>query len=140
MSDLLNQLGFDSDHDYIAGLVKYVHPDLEIQFLTPELGRVKDKPYEMKKLNINAEGLTYMKMLQDYKFNMNHNGISVWLPTPEVYSLHKILISQKRKKLTKREKDLISAKNIGELCLEYETHRKIKKLYMSICPKNGKKL
>ncbi|MCP3900982.1 MAG: hypothetical protein GY707_14855 [Desulfobacteraceae bacterium] len=139
VSGLLNQLGFDSDHDYIAGLVKYVHPDLEIQFLTPELGRTKDKPYEIKKLNINAEGLTYMKMLQDYKFKMNHNGVSVWLPTPEAFCLHKILISKKRKKLAKQEKDLMSAKNIGELCLEYETHRENLKAIYDHMPKKWQK-
>ena len=130
VSDLLNLLGFDSDFDYSTGLVKYVHPDLEIQFLTPALGRVKDTPYEIKKLNINAEGLTYMKMLQDYKFNMTHNSVRIWLPEPEAYSLHKILISHKRKNTAKKEKDLVAAKSIGELCLEYETHKEgLKNIY-----------
>lgn len=130
VSDLLNLLGFDSDFDYSTGLVKYVHPDLEIQFLTPALGRVKDTPYKIKKLNINAEGLTYMKMLQDYKFNMTHNNVTIWLPEPEAYSLHKILISHKRKNTAKKEKDLVAAKSIGELCLEYETHKEgLKNIY-----------
>jgi len=44
VSQLLNRLGFDSDFDHITGLVKYVHPDLEIQFLTPASGRAKDTP------------------------------------------------------------------------------------------------
>jgi len=85
VSDLLNTLGFDSDFDYSTGLVKYVHPDLEIQFLTPALGRVKDSSYEIKQLNINAEGLTYMKMLQDYRFSMTYQDITVWLPEPEAF-------------------------------------------------------
>ena len=123
VSQLLNQLGFDSDFDYHTGLVKYVHPDLEIQFLTPALGRAKDTPCEIKQLNINAESLTYMKMLQDHKFSMTHDGITLWLPQPEAYALHKILISPKRKDPAKREKDLMAAKSIGELCLAYETRR-----------------
>lgn len=123
VSQLLNQLGFDSDFDYHTGLVKYVHPDLEIQFLTPALGRAKDKPCEIKQLNINAESLTYMKMLQDHKFSMTHDGMTAWLPQPEAYTLHKILISPKRKDPAKKEKDLMAAKSIGELCLEYETRR-----------------
>ena len=49
---LLNNLGFDNDFDYNTGLVKYVHPDLEIQFITPALGRGKNMPYEIKKYNI----------------------------------------------------------------------------------------
>jgi len=104
VSQLLNQLGFDSDFDYRTGLVKYVHPDLEIQFLTPVLGRAKDTPYEIQPLNINAEGLTYIKMLQDYKFTMTYKGVSIRLPEPEAYTLHKALISSKRKDPAKRKK------------------------------------
>jgi hypothetical protein len=130
VSDLLNSFGFDSDFDYSTGLVKYVHPDLEIQFLTPALGHVKDTPYEIKKLNINAEGLTYMKMLQDYKFSMTHGGVTIWLPEPEAYCLHKILISPRRKNPAKKEKDLLAAKSIGELCIQYEIHREqLKNMY-----------
>lgn len=130
VSELLNLLGFDSDFDYRTGLVKYVHPDLEIQFLTPALGRVKDTPYEIRQLNINAEGLTYMKMLQDYKINMTHEGITIWLPEPEAYTLHKVLISSKRKDPVKKEKDLMAAKSIGELCLESENRRgRLKTIY-----------
>lgn len=130
VSQLLNQLGFDSDFDYNTGLVKYVHPDLEIQFLTPALGQAKDTPHEIRQLNINAEGLTYMKMLQDHKINMTHDGVTIWLPEPEAYTLHKALISSKRKDPTKKEKDLMAVKSIGELCLDYDPRReRLKSIY-----------
>jgi hypothetical protein len=133
VSKLLNLLGFDSDFDYSTGLVKYVHPDLEIQFLTPALGRAKDTPYEIKALNINAEGLTHMKMLQDYRFSMTHEGVTVWLPEPEAYTLHKVLISTKRKDPAKKEKDLMAAKSIGELCLGYKIRReRLKTIYVHL--------
>jgi len=135
VSELLHQLGFDSDFDYSTGLVKYVHPDLEIQFLTPALGRAKDTPYEIKQLNINAESLTYMKMLHDNKISMIHEGIMVWLPEPEAYTLHKVLISSKRKDPAKKEKDLMSAISIGELCLEYEKRRERLKTIYAHLPK-----
>jgi len=135
VSQLLNLLGFDNDFDYNTGLVKYVHPDLEIQFLTPALGRAKDKPHEIKQLNINAESLTYMKMLQDYKISMTYKGVTVCLPEPEAYTLHKILISFKRKDPAKKEKDLMAAKSIGELCLEYETRRQRLKTIYTHLPK-----
>ncbi|MGE0084496.1 MAG: hypothetical protein AB7S75_08740, partial [Desulfococcaceae bacterium] len=82
MSGILNNLGFDNDFDYHTGLVKYVHPDLEIQFLTPALGRGKETPYEIKKLNINAEGLRYLTLLQDFKFQMTYGDVTIWLPEP----------------------------------------------------------
>ena len=130
VSQLLNDLGFDSDFDYSTGLVKYVHPDLEIQFLTPALGRAKDTPHEIRQLNINAESLTYMKMLQDHKINMTHDGVTIWLPKPEAYTLHKALISSKRKDPAKKEKDLMAVKSIGELCLDYESRReRLKSIY-----------
>ena len=135
VSELLNLLGFDSHFDYSTGLVKYVHPDFEIQFLTPALGRAKNAPYEIKPLNINAEGLTHMKMLQDYKFSMTHKGITIWLPEPEAYTLHKVLINSKRKDPAKKEKDLLAAKSIGELCLENEIRRERLKTIYTHLPK-----
>ena len=130
VASILNEIGFDNDFDYGSGLVKYVHPDLEIQFLTPMLGRGKVTPYEIKKLNINAEGLRYLKPLQDFKFKMKHDGITIWLPEPEVFVLQKILISQKRKDTAKSEKDLLTAKNIGELCLrDSKRRRRLKEIY-----------
>ena len=49
--------GFDNDFDYSTGIIKYVHPDLEIQFITPERGRGRDKAYDIKQLQIKAEGI-----------------------------------------------------------------------------------
>jgi hypothetical protein len=63
VSQLLNQLGFDSDFDYHTGLVKYVHPDLEIQFSGIGTGQrcaLRDKAVEhqCRKLDLheNAPG------------------------------------------------------------------------------------
>ncbi|MDM8538985.1 GSU2403 family nucleotidyltransferase fold protein [Desulfobacterales bacterium HSG17] len=139
VTGLLNNLGFDNDFDYHTGLVKYVHPDLEIQFLTPAIGRGKDTPYEIKKLNINAEGLRYMTLLQDFKFQMKHGGITIWLPEPEAFVLHKILVSQKRKIQAKRDKDLQSAQSIGELCIEDEARRERLKFIFEGMPRKWKK-
>lgn len=74
-------------------------------------------------MNINAEGLSYLKMLQDYKIRITDKGITVWAPEPAAFVLHKILISPKRKSSAKKEKDLMAAQSIGELCLTYDHHR-----------------
>jgi hypothetical protein len=129
----LNRLGFDNDFDYHTGLVKFVHPDLEIQFITPALGRGKEAPYNIKEYNINAEGLRYLTPLQDFKFNIKHNGIQVWLPEPEAYILQKILVSLKRKDKAKKNKDLMAAKSIGELCLQHSDRRtRLKVIFQSL--------
>lgn len=139
VSRLLNNIGFDNDFDYYTGLVKYVHPDLEIQFLTPAIGRKKAALYEIKNLNVNAEGLSYLNLLQQFTFMMHHRGIEIYLPEPEAFVLHKIIISQKRKKQSKGERDLQSAKNIGELCIEDERRgMRLKEIYDGM-PKKWRK-
>jgi hypothetical protein len=61
---------------------------------------------------------------------MTHKGITLWIPEPGAYILHKILISQKRKSVTKKDKDLKSARDIGEVCLRYANCKKnMKSIY-----------
>ena len=139
VAKLLNDIGFDNDFDYQTGLLKFVNPDLEIQFITPALGRGKDKPYEIRQFNINAEGLRYLILLQDHKFQMTHEGITLWLPEPGAYILHKILVSQKRKNDAKRDKDLMAAGNIGELCIRYEHHKNNLKSIFNGMPQKWRK-
>ena len=139
VAKLLNDIGFDNDFDYQTGLIKFVHPDLEIQFITPAFGRGKDKPYEIRQFNINAEGLRYLILLQDHKFQMTLEGITLWLPEPGAYILHKILVSQKRKNDAKRDKDLMAAGNIGELCIVYEHHKKNLKSIFNGMPQKWRK-
>jgi hypothetical protein len=63
---------------------------------------------------------------------MKHDGITVWLPEPEVFVLQKMLISQKRKNKEKSDKDILAAKNIGELCLRDSKRRKrLKEIYQN---------
>jgi hypothetical protein len=134
ITKILNDLGFDNDFDYYTGLLKYVHPDLEIQFITPALGRGKSRPYEIEKYNINAEGLRYLKLLQDFKFQMKHENITLWLPEPEAFFLQKILTSQKRKNEAKKIRDLSTAKIIGELCLYPQDHNSKMKIIFNSLP------
>ena len=38
--EILETLDFTPVHSYLSGYTKYVHPELELEFLTPDLGRV----------------------------------------------------------------------------------------------------
>jgi hypothetical protein len=87
----------------------------------------------------NAEGLRYMTLLRDYIFHMIYNDITIWLPEPEAYIIHKILISQNRKRIAKKDKDLMAAKNIGELCMRFENHGNRLKSIFSEMPKRWQK-
>jgi hypothetical protein len=55
--EILRTLNFTPVYSYTTGYTKYEHPELE-------LGRGKNKPYELPKLHINAQGLRYLNLLQ----------------------------------------------------------------------------
>lgn len=66
VSSLLIQLGFTEEYSLMQGFSKFIHPDLEVEFLIPEKGRGKDGPHRIEKININAQGLRYVGILQDH--------------------------------------------------------------------------
>lgn len=116
---ILKALDFRPVQNYPSGHTKYVHPELELEFLTPELGRGKgDKPYEISKLHINAQGLLYLNLLQSQTTKVESKDIKVILPEPAAYVLHKFIVFERRKKKGKAMRDIKAAKEIGEFLLK----------------------
>ncbi len=139
VSLILKELGFDRKVSLLDGYEKYVHPDLEVEFLTPERGRGREKPYAIDKLHINAQGLRYLNLIQSYVLKTSFRGISLNVPEPTAYVLHKFIVSGRRKESFKREKDIETALQIGEYLLEQEDQRKkMWKIYLGI-PEKWKK-
>jgi hypothetical protein len=130
---ILEGLGFDRKISPLDGYEKYVHPDLEIEFLTPEKGRGRSKPYTIDKLHINAQGLRYLALIQDHVVKASYNGVPVNVPEPAAYVLHKFIVSDRRKNSFKREKDIATAIQIGEYLLGQENQtKKMRKIYLSM--------
>ena len=133
VSLIFKELGFDRKVSLLDGYEKYVHPDLEIEFLTPERGRGKDKPYKINNLHISAQGLRYLDFIQSHAIKMFYNGILLSVPEPTAYVLHKFIISNRRKKSSKKEKDIETACQLGEYLLEQKNQRdKMHEIYMSM--------
>jgi len=136
---ILKNLGFDRKISLLDGYEKYVHPDLEVEFLTPERGKGKDGPYAIDELHINAQGLRYLDLLQNHTMNAYYNGILINVPEPTAYVLHKFIVSNRRTKSFKREKDIETAQQLGEYLLEQQSQkRKMREIY-SCMPKKWKK-
>lgn len=134
--DILTRLGFEIVISPVSGYTKYISRDLEIEFLIPDLGKGLDAPRMVKELNIKAQGLRYLTMLQEHVEKLDYNGIPVTIVQPEAYVLHKFLISGRRKKQEKREKDLSAAKQMGEFLIQFEGRiEKMKNLLNDIHPK-----
>lgn len=139
VSLIFEELGFDRKISLLDGYEKYVHPDLEVEFLTPERGRGRGKPYTIDKLHINAQGLRYLDLIQSHTMKTSYNGISINVPEPSAYVLHKFIVSNRRKKQFKREKDIETARQLGEYLLEQNKQRnKMRGIYLSM-PEKWKK-
>ena len=64
------------------------HPDLIIEFLVPERGRGRDKPYPLPQLGLNAQSLRYLDLLEHNSIGFKTAGLEVNLPHPAAFALH----------------------------------------------------
>ena len=93
--EILETLDFVPFNDYLTGHTKYVHPELELEFLIAELGRGKGNiPYKIPKLHINAQGLRFLNLLQSNTIKMEYENLKVTVPEPAAYVLHKFIKSE----------------------------------------------
>lgn len=110
--ELLEDLGFVLSFIGSQGYIHLVHPDLIVEFLTPERGRGVDGPVMLKNWSMNATALRFLDFLVKDKITVRFEGISVVLPHPVRFALHKIVVAQLRKNTDKAVKDNIVAVDI----------------------------
>lgn len=120
--DLLKDLGFVLDYKGEQGYIIFQHPDLILEFLVPARGKEPDKPFPLDQLGINAQALRFMDALARNPIQILFNDVTVTLPHPVDFALHKLLIAGRRKERTKAEKDraqaialLIALNDSGEI-------------------------
>jgi len=123
--EILEDLDFISLQNYMTGYTKYVHPELELEFLIADLGKGKgNEPYRIPKLHINTQSLRFLNLLQSHTIKVKYLDITVVVPEPAAYVLHKFIIYERRSSKEKQLRDLVSAKEIGEFLLENKTQKK----------------
>ncbi|MCK5565750.1 MAG: hypothetical protein KAJ07_10930 [Planctomycetes bacterium] len=89
-----------------SGYIRFVHPELFIEFLVPERGRPIDKPYPLKQLKINAQPLRFLEILQLKTINVKVKDFELTLPHPSSFVLHKTIVYKRRPKKDKRTRDI----------------------------------
>jgi len=137
---ILESLGFDRMQNSMTGYTKYVHPELEVEFLTPDLGRGHgSKPYEIPELHINAQGLRYLNLFKGHITTVKYRTSEVRLPEPAAYVLHKFIVFERRAKKEKMKRDLKAAKDIGEFLLKDAKQRAQLKTIFAELPKKWQK-
>jgi hypothetical protein len=116
--ELLKDLGFIIGFRGRDGYIKLEHPELIIEFLVPEKGRGLDKPYPLPQLGLNAQTLRFLNYLTDHTINVSVEGISISLPHPAYFALHKMIISSRRRNEEKAKKDKAMAVSILKLLIK----------------------
>ena len=96
LADQLGQLGFVMDFKGSDGYIRFLHPDLIVEFLVPERGRGTNKPFEVPALGINAQPLRFLDLLLGDTISVPFQSVNVRLPHPARFALHKLLISGRR--------------------------------------------
>lgn len=141
IAEILGQVGFEEVYSTPKGFIKYVHPDLEIEFLISEIGRGSNNPYPLNHLHTNAQRLRYLDILEKYPLEIDFHEIIITVPQPAAFVINKFIISQRRKDKAKSEKDINTAKEIGEYILNDEYQKiLLKEIYEDLNEKLQNKL
>jgi hypothetical protein len=105
----LESLGFMINFRGDGGYIRLDHPELIVEFLIPEIGRGRDKPYPLPSLGLNAQPLRYLNFLLEHTITVTFEEMGLHLPHPAAYALHKLIISGRRKDRTKAVRDRTQA-------------------------------
>jgi len=133
---ILNSFGFDEEFSHLDGHCKYVHPEIEVEFMVAEFGRGKSGPYSIKSLNVLAQGLRFMSIVTEYTITVTYKRIPVNVPDPAAFVLLKYLVSTKRRDPAKETKDLKTANELGQFMFNDPVQRKrIKFIFNSMYKK-----
>jgi hypothetical protein len=109
---LLENLGFVVSFVGSEGYIHLVHPDLIVEFLTPERGPGVDGPVPLKNWGMNATALRFLDFLVKDKIAVVFEGINVVLPHPARFGIHKLVVAQRRTNKDKARKDNLAAVDI----------------------------
>ncbi|KPL13353.1 MAG: hypothetical protein AMS26_14720 [Bacteroides sp. SM23_62] len=126
--ELLKDLGFIIDF-HIKGNIRLVHPELIIDFLVPERGKGRDKPYPLPELGLNAQSLRFLDFLIDNVITLKADRLKLSLPHPAAFALHKLIISSRRIKRDKGLKDREGAIQILHFVIAKKEKKLIKEMY-----------
>lgn len=104
----LNELGFRPATTNF-GSTFFTHPELKLEFLTPERGKGDETAWSVEALGIKAIPLRFMDMLLKDSIIVHEGKIAVRVPSPVQFCAHKLLIAQRRKNKAKKERDIEQA-------------------------------
>lgn len=123
LAELLREMGF-SESFKPNGSTTYHRPGIRVEFLTAARGRGAEESKTEKKLGISPQALRFMDMLLQQPLQIKiMAGVTVTVPAPSTFLLHKLLISGRRTSEHKHDKDLAQAIAVARFVLQDELQR-----------------
>ena len=122
------------------GYIKLEHPDLSIEFLVPERGRDRGKPYPVPQLAVNAQPLRFLDFLINNTILIDAEGLHIRMPHPAAYALHKFIVFKRRQKKDKHERDIEGALRVFRELIRHNHHSDIKLIFRRMHGKWQKKI
>ncbi len=108
--DIMENNDFIVEIEYMSGLYKFTHVNLTVEFLTDPGAKPDEGIHEFKQLGITAQELRYMKIPLEFKMPVTFKDISLFIPEPEAFTLHKLIVCCLRRNPEKAVKDAETAK------------------------------
>lgn len=140
VAKLLEKEGFIVTFSGDQGYMKLMHPDLIVEFLVPEKGRGSDKAYPLPQLGMNAQPLRFLDYLVDHTISIEMEGLAIRVPHPTAFSLHKLLISTRRKTDAKLLKEQREAFHVMDALVEKGEEETLKDMFRKLPVKWQKKI
>ena len=135
----LSELGFEPEWAAYGGYCKYVHIDMEVEFLIPEQGAGENHAVAVDQLNVVAQPLRYLTLAYDRSMVVLFRGFRIRVPEPEAFVLLKLLVLPRRKDNAKTAKDAQTAKALGEFLINRPERRVILADLFAELPKGWQK-
>jgi hypothetical protein len=120
--EAIKKLGFLEHYDFVNNTAKYVHDELDLEFLADRIGKGEVNVYDVKPLGIRAHTIRYLSMLQSHVIEVPYRSYTVRVPEPAAYALHKLLINHQRSE-KKKTKDMDTVRALSEALLKREHER-----------------
>ncbi|MFH1383495.1 MAG: GSU2403 family nucleotidyltransferase fold protein [Candidatus Omnitrophota bacterium] len=130
--ELIEDLGFVTQFVGRHGYVRLAHPDLIIEFLAPERGRGRTKPYEIPQLHVNAQTIRYLDFLLEHVITIQAEGIRLQVPHPAAYALHKFIIFKRRRNSDNGERDLEGALRVYRELVRGHKQKDMQRIFNSM--------
>jgi hypothetical protein len=122
--EIFRKRGFVTQMHYDSGLAKFIHRELTFEFLTDAGAKADEKQLPIKDLNIVAQELHFMRIPLDHFMTVQYKELTLNIPEPEAFALHKLIVSQRRRKHEKRDKDIEAARGMFQFFKGKDHHIK----------------